>query len=82
MFAPVKVNVPVPALVKVALVPDIAATSELVPVIVIETAALFCKAMVEASKSPDETVNPLIAISPPVVPVKVTSPPPVEVANV
>ena len=72
MFAPVKVNVPVPALVKVALVPVIAATSELVPVIVIETAALFCKAMVDVSKSPAETVNPLIGVSPPVTPVKVT----------
>ena len=82
VFAPVKVNVPVPALVKVALVPDIAATSELVPVMVIETAALFCKAIVEASKSPDETVKLLIGVSPPVVPVKVTSPPPVEVFNV
>ena len=82
MFAPVKVNVPVPALVKVALVPVIAATSELVPVIVIETAALFCQAIVEASKSPAETVNPLIGVSTPVAPVKVTSPPPVEVFNV
>ena len=58
VFAPVKVNVPVPALVKVALVPDIAATSELVPVMVIETAALFCKAIVDVSIFAAETVKP------------------------
>lgn len=75
VFAPVKVNVPVPALVKVALVPDIAATSELVPVIVIETAALFCKAIVDVSISSAETVKPLIAVLLPIVSEKVTCPP-------
>ena len=75
VFAPVKVNVPVPALVRVALVPDIAATSELVPVMVIETAALFCKAIVDVSISAAETVKPLIAVLLPIVSEKVTCPP-------